>query len=145
MKPIITFIMVFLCTFVALAQTETPDTIDAKELNEVVVEAKLQRTSATVSTYIPTKRQRNAAQNGPELLNHMAIPQLGLVSGNSVTTNSGQKVDLYIDYVPASEQDLNGMRMADVKKVEYFDFPTDPRFQGSQHVVNFIMQKYEYV
>lgn len=128
----------------AMAHTETPDSITTRNLDEVVVEAQLQRTSATVSTYIPTKRQRNAAQNGPELLNHMAIPQLGLISGNSVTTNSGQKVDLYIDYVPATEQDLNGMRIADVTKVEYFDFPTDPRFQGSQHVINFIMQKYEY-
>ena len=141
-----TMTSIFLATIaiIAMAQTETQDSIKAQNLNEVVVEAQMQRTSAKVSTYIPTKRQRNAAQNGPELLNHMAIPQLGLISGNAVTTNSGQKVDLYIDYVPASEQDLNGMRMADVKKVEYFDFPTDPRFQGSQHVINFIMQKYEY-
>lgn len=128
-----------LFTFVAMGQSTMADSIKAQELKELVIEGQLQRTSATVSTYLPTKRQRNAAQNGPELLNHMAIPQLGLVSGYNVTTNSGQKVDLYIDFVPASEQDLNGMRMADVKKVEYYDFPTDPRFQGSQHVVNFII------
>lgn len=127
-----------------MAQTEAPDSTKTQKLDEVVVEAQLQHTSATVSTYLPTKRQKNAAQTGPELLNHMAIPQLGLVSGNAVTTNSGQKVDLYIDYVPASEQDLSGMNMQDVKKVEYYDFPQDPRFQGSEHVVNFIMQKYEY-
>lgn len=136
--------LVLLFSVVAPAQSERTDSIKAQELKEVVIEGQLQQTSATVSTYLPTKRQRNAAQNGPELLNHMAIPQLGLVSGYNVTTNSGQKVDIYIDFVPASEQDLNGMRMADVKKVEYYDFPTDPRFQGSQHVVNFIMQKYEY-
>lgn len=136
--------LVLLFSVVAPAQSERTDSIKAQELKEVVIEGQLQQTSATVSTYLPTKRQRNAAQNGPELLNHMAIPQLGLVSGYNVTTNSGQKVDIYIDFVPASERDLNGMRMADVKKVEYYDFPTDPRFQGSQHVVNFIMQKYEY-
>ena len=136
--------LTMLMPFVAMAQSALTDSIKTQELKEVVIEGQLQYTSATVSTYLPTKRQRNAAQNGPELLNHMAIPQLGLVSGYDVTTNSGQKVDLYIDYVPASEQDLNGMRMADVKKVEYYDFPTDPRFQGSQHVINFIMQQYEY-
>lgn len=128
----------------AAANSETTDSVKSRNLDEVVVEAQLQRTSATVSTYLPTKWQKNAAQTGSELLNHMAIPQLGIVSGNSVTTNSGQKVDLYIDFVPATEQDLAGMRMADVKKVEYYDFPQDPRFQGSEHVVNFIMQKYEY-
>lgn len=140
-------IILIFCAIIAqniMAQAETPDSTKTQKLNEVVVEGQLQRTSATVSTYLPTKRQKNAAQTGPELLNHMAIPQLGLVSGNEVTTNSGQKVDLYIDYVPASEQDLSGMNMQDVKKVEYYDFPQDPRFQGCEHVVNFIMQKYEY-
>ena len=143
-KKISTSVLMALLVSGGVTAQTANDTVATQKLKEVVVEARLQSTSATVSTYIPTKRQRNAAQNGPELLNHMAIPQLGLVSGNNVTTNSGQKVDLYIDYVPASEQDLNGMRMADVKKVEYYDFPTDPRFQGSQHVINFIMQKYEY-
>ena len=144
MIRIIIVISFWLCALMATANSETTDSVKSRNLDEVVVEAQLQRTSATVSTYLPTKRQKNAAQTGPELLNHMAIPQLGIVSGNSVTTNSGQKVDLYIDFVPATEQDLAGMRMADVKKVEYYDFPQDPRFQGSEHVVNFIMQKYEY-
>lgn len=143
-RRIITSVFCLIIATAIMAQSEVKDSTNTKELNEVVVEGKLQRTSAIVSTYIPTKRQKNAAQTGPELLNHMSIPQLGLVSGNAVTTNSGQKVDLYIDYVPASEQDLNGMNMQDVKKVEYYDFPQDPRFQGSEHVINFIMQKYEY-
>lgn len=127
-----------------MAQSESPDSITTQELKEVVIEGQLQQTSPTVSTYLPTKRQKNASQTGPELLNHLAIPQLGIVSGNTVTTNSGQKVDLYIDFMPASEQDLSGMNISDVKKVEYYDFPLDPRFQGSEHVINFVMQKYEY-
>lgn len=127
-----------------MAQSESPDSVKTQELKEVVIEVRLQQTFATVSTYLPTKRQKNASQTGPELLNHLAIPQLGIISGNSVTTNSGQKVDLYIDFMPASEQDLSGMNMSDVKKVEYYDFPQDPRFQGSEHVINFVMQKYEY-
>lgn len=144
MKRIIVMAAAAFCAITAGAQNEASDSTKTKELKEVIVEGQIQRTSATVSTYLPTKRQKNAAQTGPELLNHMAIPQLGLISGNSVTTNSGQKVDLYIDFVPASEQELSGMNMSDVKKVEYYDFPQDPRFQGSEHVVNFIMQKYEY-
>lgn len=144
MKHLIALIMILLCASAVSAHNEEPDTTEIEKLQELVVEAQLQRTSSTVSTYLPTKRQKNAAQTGPELLNHMAIPQLGLVSGNNVTTNSGQKVDIYIDYVPASEQELSGMNMQDVRKVEYYDFPQDPRFQGNEHVINFIMQKYEY-
>ncbi|MBO5269011.1 MAG: hypothetical protein J6B13_09675 [Muribaculaceae bacterium] len=128
----------------AMAQPAEPDSIETQELNEVVVEAQLQSTSATVSTYIPTSKQKNSSQTATDLLNRMAIPQLSPGMGNSVKTNTGKNVDIYIDYLPASEQEINGMRMADVKKVEYYDYPKDPRFQGSAHVINFIMQKYEY-
>lgn len=126
------------------AAQEPADSTAAEQLDEVVVEARMQRTSATVSTYIPTRRQKNASQTGPDLLGRMGLPQLGLVSGNNVTTVAGRSVALFIDYVPASEQELSGMRMADVRKVEYYDYPQDPRFQGKAHVVNFVMQSYDY-
>ena len=128
----------------AMSQPAEPDSIKAQELNEVVVEAQLQSTSATVSTYIPTSKQKNSSQTATDLLNRMAIPQLSPGMGNSVKTNTGKDVNIYIDYLPASEQEINGMRMADVKKVEYYDYPKDHRFQGCAHVINFVMQKYEY-
>ena len=48
----------------AAANSETTDSVKSRNLDEVVVEAQFQRTSATVSTYLPTKRQKNAAQMG---------------------------------------------------------------------------------
>lgn len=139
--------LIILCALLSVkvsAQTEIDDSIKATQLSEVVVEAKMQRTSATVSTYIPTSKQKNAAQTGGELLNSMAIPQLKISDGINIETATGSPVDVFIDFQPASTQDLAGMRMADVKKVEYYDYPTDPRFQGKAHVVNIVMQKYEY-
>ncbi len=59
----------------AFAQ-ETTDSIKTQELNEVVVEANLQRTSSNVSTYIPMTRQKNTAADAVSLLSQMAIPQL---------------------------------------------------------------------
>lgn len=132
------------CAAGVSAQTVEKDSIKTKELNQVVVEAQLQSTSATVSTYSPTSKQKNSSQTATDLLNRMAIPQLSLGMGGSVQTTSGQVVDIFIDYLPASEQDMTGMRMADVRKVEYYDYPQDSRFQGKAHVINFIMQKYEY-
>lgn len=97
------------------------------------------------TVYRPTQRQKNASQTATDLLAHMAIPQLDVRLGSSnVSTISGQPVALYIDYVPATADDLKMMRMADVKSVEYFEYPVDPRFAGNRHVVNFIMTKYEY-
>lgn len=128
----------------AMAQTTTNDTIKTQELNEVVVEARNQRLGSYVSIFIPTSKQKNAAQTAADLLNRMAIPQLRISPDDEITDPAGKSVDLFIDFIPAAKDDLEGMRMHDVKKVEYYDFPSDPRFQGKAHVVNFVMQKYEY-
>lgn len=129
----------------AMAQTETPDSVKTHELDEVVVEAQMQRTNATSSTYTPTTRQKSSAQNAIDLLRQLAIPQINInLVDNAVTTPSGQNVAVYINYIPASAEEIEGIMTSDVRRVEYLDFPTDPRFQGNEHVVNFIMQKYEY-
>lgn len=136
-----------ICVMVAstiMAQTEFPDSVKTRELEEVVVEGRNQRLGAEVSTYIPTSKQRNASQTAADLLNRMAIPQIKISANDDITDLAGKSVDVFIDFLPASKEDLQGMRMQDVKKVEYYDFPSDPRFQGKAHVVNFVMQKYEY-
>lgn len=97
------------------------------------------------TVYRPSQRQKNASQTATDLLARMAIPQLDVRLGSSnVSTISGQSVALFIDYVPATENDLKMMRMSDVKSVEYYEYPVDQRFLGNRHVVNFIMTKYEY-
>lgn len=63
---------------------------------------------------------------------------------NSVTDNTGEGVSLFFNFMPASKEDIEGLRTADVRRVEYLEFPTDPRFRGAQRVINFIIQEYEY-
>lgn len=116
----------------------------AVSLAAVTVEAENAHLYSDKSVYIPTATQKNASQSGSGLLNHMAIPQLGLISGNSITTNGGKPVAVFIDYLPASENDLMAMRANDVKRVEYLEYPSDPRLHGNPYVINFIMQQYEY-
>ena len=116
----------------------------AFSLGQVTVEADNARLYSDKSVYLPTATQKNASQSGTDLLNHMAIPQLGLISGKSIVTNGGKPVAVFIDYLPASENDLLAMRVSDVKRVEYLEYPSDPRLQGNPYVINFIMQQYEY-
>ena len=105
----------------------------------------MQHTDASSSTYTPTTRQKTSAQNAIDLLRQLAIPQINInLVDNAVTTPSGQNVAVYINYIPASAEEIEGLLTSDVRRVEYLDFPTDPRFQGNEHVVNFIMQQYEY-
>ena len=127
-----------------VAQEERGDTLSSVKLDEVVVEGNQQTLAAAVSTYYPTSSQKTASQSGIDLLNRMAIPQLAIGGAASVTTVSRQPVKVFIDWLPATSDDLKNMRTTDVKKVEYYDFPSDPRFLGNAHVVNFIMRKYEY-
>lgn len=144
MKTAISVIVITLGMITSYGQ-EVPDTIKTQELKEVVVEAQMQRTNSTSSTYIPMSRQKNSATDAISLLSQMAIPQLEVQPGNfNVKTISGQNVALYINYMAATEQDLTGLRPTDVKKVEYFLYPQDPRFKGAQYVVNFTVQKYEW-
>ncbi len=96
------------------------------------------------TVYIPTVRQKNASQTGVDLLDHMSLPQLRTTGRGQVETVGGKQVALFIDYLPATDSDLKSMRMADVRRVEYYDYPSDPRLRGNPHVVNFIMAQYEY-
>lgn len=131
--------------FLSFAQSNKIDSVKTQELNEVVVEAQLQNTNAKTTNYIPNTKQKSSAQNAIDLLRQLAIPQINInLVDNAVTTQSGRTVAVYINYIPATAEEIEGIRTVDVRRVEYLDFPTDPRFHGSEHVVNFIMQKYEY-
>lgn len=137
------FCVIFAVT--AMAQSETTDSITSHELNEIVIEASNQRVSSNISTYIPLGRQKDAAADAISLLSQMAIPQIEVDPlSQAVKTASGQSVSIFINFLPATRQDLQGMKTQDVKKVEYYLHPSDPRFQGVSYAINFIMQKYEW-
>ncbi|MDE7407632.1 MAG: outer membrane beta-barrel family protein [Muribaculaceae bacterium] len=139
------FLTMLLLPAQIIASVADTDSVKNRTLNEVTVSATLQRASSESTTYLPTSRQKNASQSGTQLLLRMGITQLNIDAlSNEVTTVDGRPVAIYIDYVPADAHDLKGMRTSDVRKVEYLDYPTDPRFQGNEHVINFIMVKYEY-
>ena len=142
---IITTIYCAIMTIAAMAQTESPDSVKTRELDEVVVEAQMQRTSPTSTTYTPTGKQKNASQNAIDLLRQMTIPQIKINPvSEAVTDNAGGEVAIFINYLEASKEEMEGLRTPAVKKVEYLEFPTDPRFRGAQRVVNIIVQEYAF-
>lgn len=145
MKPVVAFIIALLCAICALAQTETQDTIKAKELDEVVVEANMQYASSNVTTYYPDRNSKRTAQNAIDLLNRMAIPQINVNPiGGSVQTPGGDEIAIYIDMEPATQEEKDAIRPEDVKKVEYYVFPSDPRFNHEKYVINITLRHYDY-
>lgn len=142
---IITSVLCASAAMALTAQTEKPDSIRTQNLDEIVVEARNQHTGTKSTTYTPTGKQKNAAQNAVDLLKIMAIPQIRIDPiDDKVTDNFGADVAIYINYLQASKEEIDGLRTADVKKVEYLEFPTDPRFRGQQRVVNIIVHEYAY-
>ena len=117
---------------VAMAQAESSDSIKTWNLDEIVVEAQMQRTSPTSTTYIPTGKQKNSSQNAVDLLRQMAIPQIQINPvSEAVTDNAGGDVAIFINYLEASREEMEGLRMPDVKRVEYLSLihisePTRP-------------------
>lgn len=99
---IITSIFCATLTIAAMAQTETPDSIKTQNLDEIVVEAQMQRTSPTSTTFIPTVKQKNASQNAVDLLRQMAMPQIQINPvSEAVTDNAGGEVAIFINYLEA--------------------------------------------
>lgn len=115
----------------------------AIELQNVNIVSDNVRLEPDRTVFVPLQRQKNTAMTGIELLNQMGIPQLRVNDGK-LETVTGKAVDLFIDFLPAENDDLSGMNLQDVKRVEYLESPADPRFMGKKFVVNFIMEKYVY-
>ena len=138
--------IIALLSFLQLrAQGNAVDSVGkVRNLDEVVVKANLQTLSVGKATAIPTKSQKDAARDAVSLLGLLAMPQLDVnPMSESVTTPTGEGVAMFIDYAPASQEQLKGLRTQDVKRVEYMQHPEDPRFQNARYVVNFVMRKYK--
>ena len=120
------------------------DSIPDIELKEVEVEAQMQRTDAQQATYIPTSQQKKSAIDAAQLLGSMGIPQITVSPEGSIKSVSNQSVSLFINKIPASEGDLSGLNMADVKKVEVLEYPTDFHYRNAPLVVNIVTVKYEW-
>lgn len=145
MRKFILTAIAFLASTIYISAQEPADTLQTQELQEVVVQAQMQRTSPTRSTYTPSGNQKNAAQNAIDLLQQMAIPQIRINPiDETVTDNVGGNVAIYINFLEASKEEMEGLRTADVRRVEYLEFPSDPRFRGAERVINIIVQEYAY-
>lgn len=113
-------------------------------LKTVNVEADLASAEYDKTVYLPTQRQKRIAQNTIDLLRIIGITQISVNPiDNSVTTKSNEDVAIFFDYMLASEGELAGLNTNDVKKIEYIDYPTDPRFRNNKHVINILLHKRE--
>lgn len=140
MKALFVIIMC-LCSNVSYAQK--PDTtktsIQAKELDEVVVKASYLTREDDHILAIPTKEQRKHAVTGYDLLNNLMIPGVSVErSTGSVTTPSGAAT-LYIDGRKVDFREVQSLRPKDIARVEFFDVPTG-KYAKDAYAINIVMK-----
>ena len=121
---------------------EVADSVQTKDLNELVVTAKRGWIEDDKIVYIPTKTEQKLSNSPETLIEAMHLPML-IVTGGSITTISGEPVNIFINGNPANTTDLATFWPKQAKRVEFLRNPSDAKFRGAQNVVNFIMQEYE--
>lgn len=148
MKRIGLIVILFLSAwFVVFPQTDSisSDSVKVSALNEIIVEGRTQRVIEHGVEYTPGKQMKRAATDATDLLLNMQIPMLKVSpTSSSIKTLADRDVTIFINYRPATDEDLKGIQTRDVLKVEVLEYPQDSRFNGAQNVVNFIMQEYEW-
>ena len=102
---------------VTFAQTAAnTDSIEkASQLEEVVVVGQNQSAKAGELSFIPTKRQKEAAMNGYDLLRHLAMPQITVGDfADNISTISGEQVAIFINGLPASDIEVKALKTKNV-------------------------------
>lgn len=121
------------------------DSVRVNELDSLVVEGRTRVFTSKGSSYTPTPEQKKSSMSAIDLLARMSIPQIKAMPGDETATDLfGNTISVFINYQPASREDILGMRTTDVKRVENLEYPSDPRFRGEAKVVNFIMNTYAF-
>ena len=112
-------------------------------LNEVVVEGEKVVQKIDRRLVMPTSAQKKVATNGVSLLQHLQLPNLTVNAINkTITTNYGESVQLRINGVESTQEEVIAIRPEDVIRVEYHEQP-GLRYGGSAAVVDYIVRKRE--
>lgn len=117
------------------------DSIPAKELNEIVVVGDRGWVENDKIIFIPSRKEKQLANSPETLIKSMHLPMLKEKDG-AIISLSGETVTIFINGIKADKIDLSTFWPKDAKRVEYLESPSDPKFEGAKHVVNFIMAQY---
>ena len=138
-----TLFVIIMCLCFNVSYAQEPDTtktsVQAKELDEVVVKASYLTREDDHILAIPTKEQRKHAVTGYDLLNNLMIPGVSVGrSTGSVTTPSGAAT-LYIDGRKVDFREVQSLRPKDIARVEFFDVPTG-KYAKDAYAINIVMK-----
>lgn len=97
MKQIVSLIIALPCVMSAAAQSEMPDSISAKELTEIVIEAPKVIRKSDMDVYHPSKSAVDNSKTGMQLLSNLMIPSLSVNDALGTISAAGESVEVRIN------------------------------------------------
>ena len=112
-------------------------------LDEVVVKGEKVVQKIDRQLVMPTEAQKKASTNGVSLLQHLQFSGLTVnPMTKSIATNYGEAVQLRINGVQATHEEVVALRPEDVVRVEYHEQP-GLRYGGAAAVIDYIVKRKE--
>lgn len=134
----VAYVSMDLCSFSAMAQTESTDSISMLDLDEIVIEAPKVIRKSDMDVYHPSKSAVENSRNGLQLLNNLMIPTLDVNDALGSIQAAGESVQVRINGQVASIEQLRTLMPESIKRVEWIDNP-GLRYGETKHVLNFII------
>lgn len=138
MKHFLTILFIIICAICAAAQTEQTDTIEAQDLEEVVIQAPRVIRKADMDVYHPSRSAVENSKDGMQLLRNLMIPTLSVNDALGTISASGQSVQVRINGREATVEQVKSLLPGTIKRVEWMDNP-GLRYGGANYVLNFIV------
>ena len=115
----------------------------AVALNEVVVTGAKIINEADRKILLPTSKQMKAATNGFNLLQKLNLKRIQVdVLRNTISASGGGEVQLRINGVKSSIQEVMSLRPEDILRIEHHDDP-GLRYGGAEAVIDYITRRKE--
>ena len=142
MKLLFSALIIFIFNLASSAQSQ--DTLQVKNLPEVIVNSGNQIETSRKVILRPTEMERKHATNGFELIDVMNTSELEINTRlHNITTKSGGSVVICINGMEVSDEEVALLRAKNVQSIEYVRTPGG-KYAGKAGVLNFITIQYKY-
>lgn len=135
-----------MCTALCFLQplaAEREDSLRTQNLQEVVIEGKTAWADGNKLMFIPSKQDKRLSNSIESLLQRMSMPVIRLIDGQ-IQNTKGASVTVYVNGVKADNMDYATFWPKQTVRVEYMEYPSDPKFNGEACVVNIVTKVSQY-
>lgn len=138
MKNKLITLLFALLSLSSFSQEEATDSLETKQLSEIVIEAPKVIRKADMDVYYPSKSAVDNSQNGFQLINNLMIPTLSISDALGTIQAAGQSVQLRINGRVSSIDQVRSLLPETIKRVEWIDNP-GLIYNGANYVLNIIV------